>query len=222
MTGVEASYERGAYPLIQHSREELYSFNAGMGVENVSLDGAYELTSEEVSVGKKLFEDQGLDLNEFTVALCGFSLQPNKDWGKDDAKWVELEKFIKKMKLQIAKMQPEYSLGENLGMLSYCSLTVTPDNDLLDFLAALELPSISLLSPHWKTRVKNYKNTTIVSADEALARGVSEEPFNVMQFSALMESISTSNVFSKILIYLKNWKNSKLEQQQELEIVANE
>ena len=211
MTGAEERYERGTYPFIDRSRPEIYCLQLNVSPEDATLAGLWSLFDDEKEKGREIFEAQvgPKDPDKFVVGFANLANERRKAWGNGMANWSQLKKYVERMGMSVFTLDPNSRLPENLAALSMCDLVVSVDSDILDFLHALDVPTIALISPFWRVRVKNWKNVKVVSKDEFAQRGMREDLNAVDAPSEFMDRIGVGEVFSPILTYNKAWQHAR-------------
>jgi glycosyltransferase involved in cell wall biosynthesis len=213
MQGPEERYEKGAYPFLDRSRPEIYCIHAGVEPFEVSLSGLFTLTAEEMEVGKTIYEEQvgEMESEKFVVGLAPLTLERRHQWGNGYTNWDKLTTYLEKMKMGVIKLDQDHSLEENLAAFKLCNLVVSVDSDILDFLHALDIPTIALISPYWKIRVKGFENCRTVTKDDYAQMGMYDNLEEPNTPSRLIDDIGVGEVFSPILTYQKAWKQARKE-----------
>jgi hypothetical protein len=125
MFGPERKWQEATYPFIEKSNSEIYAMHTEISQDGLDLYGSFELTEDELRMGKeKLIQELG-DASEESYKVCLIleSSEARKAWGKGDEKWKELEEYLYKKKalnIKVVKVPPgEDKLVENLAMMKH-------------------------------------------------------------------------------------------------------
>jgi glycosyltransferase involved in cell wall biosynthesis len=215
MSGPEMQYERGTYPYIERSRPEIYAMNCRVSVSDISMEDLFPLTDEELVLGEEIIRKQIPDFSgdDFVVGFADFAEHRKNRWGDSTTNWDTLEKYCKSMKMKVFKIDDDQRLAPNMAALFKCNLVVSLDSTMLDFLYTLDIPTVAILSPIWKVRVKGFDRVKIVSRDDLFGRV--QESQNPNEPSPYIENIGVGEVFSPVLLAFKKWKEERSEKKEE-------
>jgi glycosyltransferase involved in cell wall biosynthesis len=211
--GPEERYERGAYPFVDRSRPEIYCLHANVNPNDVTLRGMWAPTEEESRIGAEVFAKQVPNRgdDDFVVGFSPLTSFRSKAWGEDLENWNKLKKYVEKIGMKVFMLDSGADLTHNLAALKMCNLVVTVDGDIMDFLHAMDVACVVLLSPYWRVRIKGWDNAKIVCKDDLAQRGLRDDLLNPQHPSQFIDQIGVGEVFTPILTYNKLWKQAKID-----------
>jgi hypothetical protein len=213
MSGPEINYERGCYPYIERSRQQIYAMHTRLTPDEISTKDIFHLKAQELERGKAVFDKQVKDPSSFVVGFADWAEHRTSQWGNDDSNWKSLEKYCKSMKMEVFRLDKNEKLPINLAALSNCNLVVSLDSSIFEFLKSMDLPTIVLLSPIWQSKARGWDNCTIVARYELFGQ-MQEKMADPNEPNPYIEAIGVGEVFSPILTTYKAWKNEQKEAQE--------
>lgn len=225
LDGAWERYVNGTYPYMERNQIEVYSLALKQKLDpEMSLANLWNLTDEEKENGLNILKDQlGIQSleNEFIVALCDYTEDRKSQWGPDNKNWNDLQKYLEKVGMKVYILDRQKRLVENLGAFYHCNMVITPESSILDFLHAISMPTLALISPFHENRVKDFDSCSTLYNSAYAASGAIDNP-NPNAPSYYIDTIGVGEVFTKALKAFKSWKKAVDELKEKKDEVTNE